>query len=113
MQKITLAFYVNSEYVPGLFYDPNDFAIQSQRMIETALMAYKPRAFSHEVQTVTAADAPDHPLGYTESMLMHILSWELFQMFKDWMKGKTIGVDPKLGNVYYTADFMKFIMQNG
>ena len=49
-KQITIVFTVKTESVPGMFYDPEDFATQGFKAIENTLMAYKPELISTDVK---------------------------------------------------------------
>ena len=45
-KQITVTFTVDEEWVPGLFYDPQDFADQAFKSIQHSMSAYKPELVS-------------------------------------------------------------------
>jgi len=51
-KQITIVFTVKEEFVPGMFYDPEDFATQGFKSIEYTLMAYEPELVSTKVEDV-------------------------------------------------------------
>lgn len=52
-KQITLVFSVNEEWVPGAFYDPEDFAISASRAIKDILISYKPEIISTKVEDIS------------------------------------------------------------
>jgi len=51
-KQITIVFTVKSEFAPGMFYDPEDFATQGFKGIQRQLIAYKPELVSTDVKEV-------------------------------------------------------------
>lgn len=51
-KQITITFTVIEEFVPGLFYDPQDFADQAFKSIERTISAYNPELVETKVEDV-------------------------------------------------------------
>lgn len=49
-KKVTIVFTVNEEWVPGMFYDPQDFADTVTRDLLYRLTTYKPEVVSTKVE---------------------------------------------------------------
>ena len=51
-KQVTVVFTVKEEIVPGLFYDPQDFADHAYKGIAYQLQAYKPELVETKVEDV-------------------------------------------------------------
>ncbi len=51
----------------------------------------------------------DHKHGYTETTVKEILGPDIFELFMNWMKGKTLTMNNNNENVYYVHDLEYFL----
>ena len=57
-KKITVTFTVQEEIVPGLFYDPQEFADHAYKGIAYQLGAYKPELVETKVEDFNSEETP-------------------------------------------------------